>query len=109
MHADVQTSLLISVGLVVVVCFVFLRRVSTTFIACVTVPLALAGTLAVPNVRTLAPGPGAHVAGSPSGALPPFEQREGEVNQVMVTLKKAESNAALQTYKTRNEPKRRKA
>jgi hypothetical protein len=97
MHADVQTSLLISVGLVVVVCFVFLRRVSTTFIACVTVPLALAGTLAVPNVRTLAPGPGAHVAGSPSGALPPFEQREGEVNQVMVTLKKAESNAALQT------------
>jgi multidrug efflux pump len=45
--ADVQTSLLISVGLVVVVCFVFLRRVSTTFIACVTVPLALAGTFAV--------------------------------------------------------------
>lgn len=24
---------------------------------------------------------GAHLAGSPSGALPPFEQREGEVNQ----------------------------
>jgi multidrug efflux pump len=45
--ADVQTSLLISVGLVVMVCFVFLRRVSTTFIACVTVPLALAGTFAV--------------------------------------------------------------
>ena len=45
--ADVQTSLLISVGLVVVVCFVFLRRISTTFIACVTVPLALAGTFAV--------------------------------------------------------------
>jgi multidrug efflux pump len=45
--ADVQTSLLISVGLVVMVCFVFLRRVSTTFIACVTVPLALAGTFAM--------------------------------------------------------------
>jgi multidrug efflux pump len=45
--ADVQTSLLISVGLVVVVCFVFLRRISTTFIACVTVPLALAGTFAM--------------------------------------------------------------
>ncbi len=45
--ADVQTSLLISVGLVVLVCFVFLRRISTTFIACVTVPLALAGTFAV--------------------------------------------------------------
>ena len=45
--ADVQTSLLISVALVVMVCFVFLRRVSTTFIACVTVPLALAGTFAV--------------------------------------------------------------
>ena len=45
--ADVQISLLISVGLVVMVCFVFLRRLSTTFIACVTVPLALAGTFAV--------------------------------------------------------------
>jgi multidrug efflux pump len=45
--ADVQTSLLISVGLVVLVCFVFLRRISTTFIACVTVPLALAGTFTV--------------------------------------------------------------
>src|ERR1700674_1491068 len=45
--ADVQTSLLISVALVVMVCFVFLRRVSTTFIACVTVPLSLAGTFAV--------------------------------------------------------------
>jgi multidrug efflux pump len=45
--ADVQTSLLISVGLVVMVCFVFLRRISSTFIACVTVPLALAGTFAV--------------------------------------------------------------
>src|ERR1700730_6963471 len=45
--ADVQTSLLISVGLVVMVCFVFLRRISSTFIACVTVPLALAGMFAV--------------------------------------------------------------
>jgi multidrug efflux pump len=45
--ADVQTSLLISVALVIMVCFVFLRRISTTFIACVTVPLALAGTFAV--------------------------------------------------------------
>src|SRR6202045_861380 len=45
--ADVQTSLLISIALVVMVCFVFLRRVSTTFIACVTVPLALAGTFAM--------------------------------------------------------------
>jgi multidrug efflux pump len=45
--ADVQTSLLISVALVVMVCFLFLRRISTTFIVCVTVPLALAGTFAV--------------------------------------------------------------
>jgi multidrug efflux pump len=45
--ADVQTSLLISVALVVMVCFLFLRRVSSTFIACVTVPLALAGTFAM--------------------------------------------------------------
>ena len=30
----------------------------------------------LPNVRTLALGPGAHLAGSASGALPPFE-REG--------------------------------
>ena len=45
--ADVQTSLLISIGLVVMVCFLFLRRISTTFIACVTVPLSLAGTFAM--------------------------------------------------------------
>jgi multidrug efflux pump subunit AcrB len=45
--ADVQTCLLISVALVVLVCFLFLRRVSTTFIACITVPLALAGTFAM--------------------------------------------------------------
>ncbi|MGA8655185.1 MAG: efflux RND transporter permease subunit [Chthoniobacterales bacterium] len=44
---DVQISLLISIGLVVMVCFLFLRRISTTFIACVTVPLALAGTFAM--------------------------------------------------------------
>ncbi|HEY0793265.1 MAG TPA: efflux RND transporter permease subunit, partial [Chthoniobacterales bacterium] len=44
--ADVQTSLLISVALVVMVCFLFLRRISTTFIACVTVPLAISGTFA---------------------------------------------------------------
>ena len=44
---DVQISLLISVCLVTMVCFLFLRRVWTTFIACVTVPLALAGTFAV--------------------------------------------------------------
>jgi multidrug efflux pump len=41
---DVQTSLLISVGLVTLVCFLFLRRVSTTFISCITVPLAICGT-----------------------------------------------------------------
>jgi multidrug efflux pump len=44
--SDVQTSLLISVGLVVMVCFLFLRRISTTFIACTAVPLSLAGTFA---------------------------------------------------------------
>jgi len=44
--ADVQTCLLISVALVVMICFLFLRRLSTTFIACITVPLALAGTFA---------------------------------------------------------------
>jgi hydrophobe/amphiphile efflux-1 (HAE1) family protein len=44
--ADVQTSLMISVGLVVMVCFLFLRRTSTTFIACAAVPLSLAGTFA---------------------------------------------------------------
>jgi len=34
------------VALVVMICFLFLRRLSTTFIACITVPLALAGTFA---------------------------------------------------------------
>ena len=45
--ADVQTCLLISVALVTMICFLFLRRISTTFIACITVPLALAGTFGV--------------------------------------------------------------
>ena len=43
---DVQTSLLISIGLVVTVCFLFLRRISTTFITSTAVPLSLAGTFA---------------------------------------------------------------
>ncbi|MBV8584817.1 MAG: efflux RND transporter permease subunit, partial [Verrucomicrobia bacterium] len=43
---DVQVSLLISIGLVVLVCFLFLRRIASTFIACITVPLSLAGTFA---------------------------------------------------------------
>jgi multidrug efflux pump len=43
---DVQTALLISIGLVVMVCFLFLRRISTTFITCTAVPLSLAGTFA---------------------------------------------------------------
>ena len=43
---DVQASLVISVALVVMVMFVFLRRFWPTFIASVTVPLALAGTFA---------------------------------------------------------------
>jgi hydrophobe/amphiphile efflux-1 (HAE1) family protein len=41
---DVQTSLALSIGLVVMVIFLFLRRFWPTFIASVTVPLALAGT-----------------------------------------------------------------
>ena len=43
---DVQFSLLLSVALVVMVIFLFLRRVWPTFIASITVPLALAGTFA---------------------------------------------------------------
>jgi hypothetical protein len=38
-------------------------------------------TVGCQSPRTLALGPGAHLASSPSGAPPPFEQREGEVNQ----------------------------
>jgi hydrophobe/amphiphile efflux-1 (HAE1) family protein len=45
--ADVQFSLLLSISLVVMVIFLFLRRFWPTFIACVTVPLALAGTTAL--------------------------------------------------------------
>jgi len=44
---DVQFSLLLSISLVVMVIFVFLRRFWPTFIACITVPLALAGTAAL--------------------------------------------------------------
>ena len=41
---DVQFSLLLSISLVVMVIFMFLRRFWPTFIASITVPLALAGT-----------------------------------------------------------------
>jgi hydrophobe/amphiphile efflux-1 (HAE1) family protein len=44
---DVQFSLLLSISLVVMVIFLFLRRFWPTFIASITVPLALAGTAAV--------------------------------------------------------------
>ncbi len=44
---DVQFSLLLSISLVVMVIFLFLRRFWPTFIASITVPLALAGTFAV--------------------------------------------------------------
>ena len=44
---DVQFSLLLSIALVVMVVFLFLRRFWPTFIACVTVPLALSGTVAI--------------------------------------------------------------
>ncbi|HEY6166436.1 MAG TPA: efflux RND transporter permease subunit, partial [Verrucomicrobiae bacterium] len=43
--SDVQFSLLLSISLVVMVIFLFLRRFWPTFIASVTVPLAIAGTL----------------------------------------------------------------
>jgi hydrophobe/amphiphile efflux-1 (HAE1) family protein len=42
---DVQFSLLLSISLVVMVIFLFLRRFWPTFIASITVPLALAGTV----------------------------------------------------------------
>ncbi|MGA2222556.1 MAG: efflux RND transporter permease subunit [Verrucomicrobiia bacterium] len=45
--ADVELSLLVSISLVVMVIFLFLRRLWPTFIASVTVPLALAGTFAI--------------------------------------------------------------
>ena len=44
---DVQFSLLLSVSLVVLVIFLFLRRFWPTFIATITVPLALAGTFGI--------------------------------------------------------------
>jgi len=44
---DVQFSLMLSIGLVVLVIFLFLRRFWPTFIASITVPLALAGTFAL--------------------------------------------------------------
>jgi hydrophobe/amphiphile efflux-1 (HAE1) family protein len=44
---DVQFSLLLSISLVVMVIFLFLRRFWPTFIASITVPLALAGTAAL--------------------------------------------------------------
>ena len=44
---DVQFSLLLSIALVVMVIFLFLRRFWPTFIASITVPLALAGTFAL--------------------------------------------------------------
>jgi hydrophobe/amphiphile efflux-1 (HAE1) family protein len=43
---DVQLSLMLSIALVVLVIFLFLRRFWPTFIASITVPLALAGTFA---------------------------------------------------------------
>ncbi len=43
---DVQVSLSISVALVVMVCFIFLRKFWPTFIASVIVPISLAGTFA---------------------------------------------------------------
>jgi hydrophobe/amphiphile efflux-1 (HAE1) family protein len=44
---DVEISLMVSIALVVMVIFLFLRRFWPTFIASVTVPLALAGTFAI--------------------------------------------------------------
>jgi len=44
---DVEVSLLISISLVVMVVFLFLRRFWPTFIANITVPLALSGTMAM--------------------------------------------------------------
>ncbi len=43
---EVQFSLMLSIALVVMVIFLFLRRFWPTFIACITVPLALAATFA---------------------------------------------------------------
>jgi hydrophobic/amphiphilic exporter-1 (mainly G- bacteria), HAE1 family len=48
---DVQFSLMLSIALVVLVIFLFLRRFWPTFIASITVPLALAGTFALMYLR----------------------------------------------------------
>ncbi len=53
---DVQFSLLLSIALVVMVIFLFLRRFWPTFIASVTVPLALAGTFGGDVSAALQPG-----------------------------------------------------
>jgi hydrophobe/amphiphile efflux-1 (HAE1) family protein len=45
--ADVESALFISIALVVMVIFLFLRRFWPTFIANITVPLALSGTVAI--------------------------------------------------------------
>ena len=44
---DVEVSLMVSIALVVMVIFLFLRRFWPTFIASITVPLALSGTIAL--------------------------------------------------------------
>jgi multidrug efflux pump len=44
---DVEATLLIAIGLVVIVIFLFLRNIPATFIPAVAVPLSLVGTLAV--------------------------------------------------------------
>ena len=44
---DVEASLMVSIALVIMVIFLFLRRFWPTFIASITVPLALSGTLAI--------------------------------------------------------------
>ena len=51
---DVQFSLMLSIALVVMVIFLFLRRFWPTFIASITVPLALAGTFALMYLATTA-------------------------------------------------------
>jgi multidrug efflux pump len=44
---DVEQTLLISIGLVIIIVFIFLRNVRTTFIPSVTVPVSLIGTFGV--------------------------------------------------------------
>ena len=45
--ADVEETLLIAVGLVILVIFLFLRSASATFIPALAVPISLLGTCAV--------------------------------------------------------------